>query len=244
MIDCVHGVPHIRGVAIFADVAGLHVNRAFTRRIRAVMTACAVASDVHVVEVGRQPSGRRMTVVAVVAAVDVSRMFAGRRHAIVTGATGTDDLGVIDGEHGRPDIRRMAVLTDIAGLHVICRFACGVHSVVTAKAVARDVHVIEVGGQPASRRMAIVAVIATRNVCRVLAGRRNPVMTRAAGTNHLRMIDGIGRGPHIGVVAVLANDGRLNMRRTLARCIDTVVAVGAVACDVGVIESGWNPAGG
>jgi len=54
-----------------------------------------------------------VAVIAVVAAGDVCRVFAGGGDAIVAGATGTQDLGVIDDHHRREYIGRVAVFTDI-----------------------------------------------------------------------------------------------------------------------------------
>ena len=55
------------------------------------------------------------------------------------------------------------------------------------------------------------------------------------------MIDRVGRQPGNGVVAVLANGCRLYVRRVLAGCVRTVVAIRAVAHDIHVVEVGWNP---
>ena len=59
--------------------------------------------------------------------------------------------------------------------------------------------------------MAIVASVATGDVCRVFADRRDAVVTGSACADDLRMIDGEDRCEHIGCVAVLANVGRLYM---------------------------------
>ena len=50
-------------------------------------------------------------------------------------------------------------------------------AVVAAEAVAGDVDVIEVGGYPGVDRMAVVTVVTTGYVSRVLSGRDNAVMT-------------------------------------------------------------------
>lgn len=55
------------------------------------------------------------------------------------------------------------------------------------------------------------------------------------------MIDRVSRLPGRTVVAILANVGSLNMRRTLAGCIDAVMTPDAVIDDAGVIERGRCP---
>ena len=60
--------------------------------------------------------------------------------------------------------------------------------------------------------MAVVAIVATGNVRRVLACRDIAVVTRPAGTDDLRMVNHGDRLPESGGMAVLAGIGRLNMR--------------------------------
>ena len=50
----------------------------------------------------------------------------------------------------------------------------------TAEAVARDVHVVEVGRDPCRRRVAVVAVVAAGDMGLVLAGRHDAVVAREA----------------------------------------------------------------
>ena len=64
--------------------------------------------------------------------------------------------------------------------------------------------------------MAVVAVVAARNVGRMLAGRRGAVVARAAGSKNLRVIDHIRRREHVRIVAILANISCLDMCRALA----------------------------
>ena len=106
----------------------------------------------------------------------------------------------------------------------------------TTDAVTRDVDMVEVGRQPARGRMAILAVVAAADVCRILAGRNLAIMTGAAGTDDLRVVNGIDRVPDIGIVAVLAKVRRLDMRCTLAGGFDAVVATEAITGDADVVE--------
>ncbi len=86
---------------------------------------------------------------------------------------------MIDGDCRRPDGIVVAVFADICRLNVRWAFTGRIGAVVASDAVTRNVHVIEVCRQPASRRVTIVAVIAGSDVRRVLAGGRDAVMTGA-----------------------------------------------------------------
>ena len=77
---------------------------AFARRVGAVVTAGTIVDDVGVVKRGGRPRNRGVAVVAVIATVDMRWMFAGRGYAIVAGATGADDLRVINSKHRYPDV--------------------------------------------------------------------------------------------------------------------------------------------
>jgi hypothetical protein len=107
-----------------------------------------------------------------------------------------------------------------------------------ADAVVGDVGVIEVGRDPSTGRVAVVAVIATDKVGRVLARGGGAVMAGETGANDLGVIDQVGRYKGHVVVAVLADIGRIDMGRMLARRIGAVMAADAVVGDVGVIEVG------
>ena len=69
-------------------------------RVSAIVAACAVARDVDVIEVGREPRDSRVAIVAVVATGDVGWVLAGRSNAVVTGITGSEHLGMIDSKYG------------------------------------------------------------------------------------------------------------------------------------------------
>jgi len=101
----------------------------------------------------------------------------GRDHAIVAGRARPDYLRMIDRNDRAPGHRAMAVLTDICRERVIRRLAGCVSSVVTTEAVVGDVGVVEICRDPCNGRMAIVAVVATRDVRRMLACRYGAVMT-------------------------------------------------------------------
>ena len=65
-----------------------------------------------------------------------------------------------------------------------------VATVVAASAITCDVHVVEIGWQPADCGMTIVAVVATVYMRWMLAGRDYAVMTCATVSHHLGMVHG------------------------------------------------------
>ena len=87
-----------------------------------------------------------MAVITRITTADVRCVFADGRYAIMAGATGTDDLGVINRVRWNPQRAVMAVLTNIGGLYVGHGLAGGGRTVVTATAVTHDAGVIESGG--------------------------------------------------------------------------------------------------
>lgn len=151
MVDHVHGRKRICVVAILAHVGRCYVGWVFSGCIRTVVAARTTSRDIDVVEVGRYPASSRMTIVTVIAAVQVRGILARGSDAVMTGAAGPNDLGVIDCECGRENVGRVTVLTDIAGLDVRQMLSGGFSTVVAAKAIAADIHVVEICGQPAHR---------------------------------------------------------------------------------------------
>ena len=119
-----------------------------------------------------------------------------------------------------------------------------VRAVMAAHAVARDVDVIEVGGYPPQRCMAVIAVIAADDVVGVLARRDHTIVARTASAQHIGVIYGKYRGPAIRCMAVLADTGRQDVCRRLASRVDTIVARDAIAADVCVVEDSRHPCRG
>ena len=76
--------------------------------------------------------------------------------------------------------------------------------------------------------MAVVAVIAAADVCRVFACCDGAVVTGTANTDDLRVVHGIGRGPLHVVVAIAADIGCRYMGRWFAGGAHPIMATATV----------------
>ena len=85
MIDHVDRREQNTVVAVLADVGGLDMRGVLADRLSAVMAAYAITRDIDVIEIGRQPTVRRMTIIAGIPAGNMRRVFARGNCAIVTG---------------------------------------------------------------------------------------------------------------------------------------------------------------
>ena len=135
----------------------------------------------------------------------------------------------------------MTGLTHIGCQRVGWAFTRCIDAVVATETVVSDIGVIEVCRCPGHGRVAIVAVIAARDMPRVLAVRDRAVVAGDAGTEYLCVIDSIGGLPEDIVVAVFTHVRRGHVRRTLAGLVNAVVAANTVARDVHVVEVGRYP---
>lgn len=231
-------------MAVLANRSGQDMRRILAGRVNAVMAAAATTRDADMVEIGRYPARCRMAIVAGVAARQVRRCLAGRQRAIVTGAAAADDLGMVDAVDRRKLHRVVAILAHVAGLHVIGAFAECIGAVMAAYAVAGDVFVVEVRGDPASGKVAIRAVLAAADMCRRLAGRDIAIVAGLTGADDLRMIDGKHGRERVRCMAILANGSRQNMSNLLAGCVNAVMTARAVAGNADMVEVGRHPARG
>lgn len=135
----------------------------------------------------------------------------------------------------------MTVLANVRGRDMRRAFAGGIDAVVAARTIARNVHVVEIGGQPGGGRMAIVTIIATRNMGRVLAGCDNTIVARAASAQNLCVIDGDNRLKRNRIVTVFANIGGLHVNGTLAGGSRAVVTCHTIINDPQVVEHSRQP---
>ena len=110
-----------------------------------------------------------MTVVAIITAGDMRWVLACRNDAVVAGAASADYLGVVHRVGWNPDIGVVTVLTNFRCQNVRRVLAGCFDAVVAACAIAGDTYVIKIRRQPAGCRMAVIAVIAARDMCWMLA---------------------------------------------------------------------------
>jgi len=131
----------------------------------------------------------------------------------------------------------MTIFANIGCLDVSRVFANCIRAVVTTKAVTGDIHVVEIRRYPANCAVAVIAIVTTRNMGRVLAGGSDAIVTGCAGSNDLGVIDYYHGLPHCCGVTVFTDVCRQGVRWTLARSVRAVMAVYAVAGDGSMVES-------
>ena len=78
------------------------MGRVLAGRVGAVVAADAIARDIHMIEIRRDPRNRCVAVVAVIAARYVRRVLARSPIAVVACIAAAKHLCVIDGEYRRP----------------------------------------------------------------------------------------------------------------------------------------------
>lgn len=113
-----------------------------------------------------------------------------------------------------------------------------------AHAAARDVVVIEVGGDPGVRRVAVIAGIAAHDVIRGLACGHDVVVAARARTEHLRVVDSRDGCERRRRVTVLANVRRRDMAEILSGRADSVVTAHAARNDPRMVEEDREPTRG
>ena len=243
VIDYVGRCPDDIVVAIFANIGGLDVHRILARRAVAGVTRGAAADDTGMVEVRREPCHRGMAIITVIAAGDVGGILARSDNAVMAGTTGAQHLRVVDHVCRRPQVTVVAVLTDFGGLDMCRVLARRLDAVMAACTVGHNVGVIKSGREPSCRRMTIVAIVAAREVGRVLARGDYAIVARAASTDDLGVIDECGRLPERCAVAIFANIGGLDMHLALADGFHAVVTTETVAGDIRMVENSGSPEG-
>jgi len=213
-----------------------------TREIATMILRLVAQTGVTVIR--WDPGGGAMAQATVLRCIKVSRVHPGSRSAIVARRARAQDLGVINGSNGRPDICAMAIFADIGRLRVQRTLAGRVCSVMAADTVVNDIRVVEICRQPGDGSVAVIAIIAAGDMRRVFADGYHTVMTRAAGPNYLGVVDCKGRNPGVWCMAIFADDAGENMVGILVRCVRAVVAARTIACDVDVVKVCGQPANG
>jgi len=196
---------YVRRMAVLTNVRCVDVCRILAGCFCAVVATETVAADINVVEVRRQPAQRAVAIIAGVATGDMGRSFTSRNSAIVAGATGADHLRVVDGHDWYKDISRVAVFADVRRLNMGQSLTRRVGAVMATKAVAADVDVVEVRGNPAHRTVAVIAGITAANVCIVLAAGDEAIVAGTANADDLGVVDRSSGDECVARMAVLAN---------------------------------------
>jgi len=232
-------------MTIIAIVAAAYMCRVLAFGNRAVVARAAGANDLGMVHlVGRCKGDRVMAIIATVGSVNVLRVLANRNSPVVAGTACANYLRMVHLVSRSECHIVVTVLANITGLDMRWVLACGVNAVMAVEAVVHDIGVIESGGNPARGCMAVIAVIAAIDVCRILAFGDGAIVARVTGTDNLCVIYQVSRREDDVVVAVLADIGRLNMCWVLTCRISAIVTTEAVAGYVNVIEIRRNPGRG
>ena len=164
------------------------------------------------------------------------RVFAGSDRAVMAGRTDTDNLRVID-RYCRLEKRcAVTIFANIARQYMVLIFANRIRPIVTANAIADVVRMIEGCRYPAIGRMTCVAIVARRDMGRILAHCDRVVMARRTGADHLRMIHPVGRSKQNRVVAVLTNVAGQDMIEIFADRVRAIMTAETITRDIGVIE--------
>lgn len=184
-----------------------------------------------------------MAIVAIVTTIDVILVLPDRGDAIVTGAAGAKNLRVINRKCWRPNVWCVAVFADIRRRNMGVALAGRLYAVVATDTIPGDVDMVKIGRYPAVGCMTVVAVVTARNVRRVLACRSDAIVAGTTGAEYLCVVNSDSRHIGDGAVAILADIGGLDMRRSFTSGRQAVVAGNAITDDSDVIEKGGQPAG-
>ncbi len=228
-------------MAIFTDVGRQNVILIFAGRVCTVVAANAIAGDIRMIKIRRQPRHGRVAIIAVVAAGNMRWMLACRDGAVMTGCASTDDLRVIDYHNRLKERCTVAIFTDVAGQYVILILPNRVRTIVTTNTIARVIRMIEGCWYPGVGRMAGIAVVAARDMSRVFANRDRIIVTGRAGTDHLCVIHPIGRCKQDGIVAILTYVAGQYVIQIFANRIHAIVTIEAITRNGGVVEVGRQP---
>lgn len=152
----------------------------FSGRIVTVVTTRAIAGDIDVVKICRDPCNAYVAVIAGVAARDVCGCLTSCNTAVVTGFTSTDYLGMVDHKRGRPKVHAMTILTNKGCLHVCDMLASCIRTVMAARTIAGDRRVIKISWRPANGCVAVVAVTTAGKMSRMFASGCDSVVAGAA----------------------------------------------------------------
>jgi len=171
------------------------------------------------------------------------RILADRRDTVMAGATRSKDLRVVDSESRCPYIRRVAIFTNSRCRDMCRALADCIHAIVAAGTIPCDIYMIEISRKPTCCSMTVVAIITTRDMCRMLTSRNNTIVTCATGAQDLGVIDRCGRLESDSTVAVFTDIRGLHMDQALAGGGRAIVTRNTIANNAYMVEDGRQPAG-
>lgn len=129
----------------------------------------------------------------------------------------------------------MAVFADIGRKRVSRVLAGRCDAIVAVDTAACDVGMVEVGGQPASRRMTVFAKVTARNMRRRLAGRRDPVVATTTVADDAGVIE-ISGHPSSRRMTVVAGVAAGDVRCCFASCYGPVMTAATVTDDLCMVH--------
>jgi hypothetical protein len=230
-------------VTIFAEVRRIDMGRRLPERFHPIVTVDAVASNVVMIEVGRNEAHSRVTVLACVSAENVIGVLTDSDYVVVAAHTRSEHLKVVDLCNRTECDNVVAVLADIGCRSVFGMLTDCFDAIVAIETIARNVVVTEISGNPGDTGVAIVAGIATVYMVDGFAIDDRIVVAADADTQHLIVIDDCNRGERGRRMAILTEVRRRNVSNMFAGRSDAVVATHAVRCDSEMIEEDREPSG-
>ena len=168
------------------------------------MATHAVAGNIVVIEVRRNPRECSVAVVAGVAAGNVIGRLAGYNGVVVATGTLPQYLGVIDLCNRSEADRRVTVLAETGRRDVQRIFACRTDTIVATDTARYDPRMIEEHRKPAGRTMATITLLQCRRMIRWLALALHIVVAARAATEDCIVIHFGERKPLGRPVTVLA----------------------------------------
>ena len=99
-------------MAIFTNGRRLDVCAVLARRVGAVVAARAVAHNINMIEIRRNPADCRVAIVAGFTTRNVCRRLAGRDIAVVTGLAASNNLSVVYHHRRRPKVDAVTVFAN------------------------------------------------------------------------------------------------------------------------------------
>ena len=201
----------------------------------AVVAVAAIADDICMVEIRRQPGIRCVAVFANITAGNVGWVFASRGDAVMAAAAIADDANMVE-VGGYPAGRGMAIVTGIGAGHMGRVFAGSGYTIVAGPAGANNLCMVDhIDWSEGDDAMTIFANCCGLYMGRVLADRIGAVMAAHTIAGDVHVIE-VCRGPGDGRMAVVAGVAARDMGWRFTRRNITVVAGLAAANNLGMIN--------